>query len=86
MSWIDDLADAHDHEILRLDGFDDCCVGLVARAGMDPVLLYDRAAMVERLVEAGASPEAAEAHVTEIGVWAGDGTPAFLVERAPSEA
>ena len=32
MGWIDDIADEHeDVEILRMDGYDDCVVGLVTQ-------------------------------------------------------
>lgn len=80
LHWIDALAENYDHEIRRLDGFDSCCLGLVERFGMEPVLLYDRTAIVALLVERGLDPDAAEEffQTQMLGAWVGDGTPAFL--------
>jgi hypothetical protein len=83
--WIDDIAAEHDHEILRVDGFDDCCVGLVERFGMPPVLLYDKAKMITKMVAEGMSEDDAEEFYAfnQIGAWLGDGTPVFLITESP---
>ena len=62
------------------DEYDDCIVGTVERFGMDPVVLYDRGKILEKLVsEDGMSDEEAVEHFefNILGGWMGDGTPCF---------
>jgi hypothetical protein len=68
-------------EALRVDGFDDAIVGIVARCGFDPVLCYDRQKILEVLVERDGMSyeEAVEYYEFNIaGAYMGNGTPMFL--------
>lgn len=54
--------------------FKKCLIGYVERFGMEPVALYDRAAVVAQL----ARDEAEEyLEFNPLGAWVGAGTPAF---------
>jgi hypothetical protein len=84
MGWIDDVADADAGiEILRMDGYDDCVVGLVERFGQDPILCYDKAKILAKMVADGMTEEEAEEffEFNQIGAWVGVGTPCFLTSR-----
>jgi hypothetical protein len=72
-------------EFLRMDGYDDCCVGVVTRFGQQPLLCYDKDAVLAKLINEGCGDydEALEYfEVNQIGAWAGDATPCFI-ERRP---
>lgn len=75
-------AEEQDYEVLFMDGFDDAIVGLVTRFGMDsPVVLYDRAKMVEVLVNQGMVEEEADEYISYNceGAWVGEQSPFFLL-------
>ena len=66
---------------LTIDGYDDCIIGIATRFGMDPVLAYDREAMIQKMIrEDGLDREGAEEHFdfNIIGAWMGDSTPVFV--------
>lgn len=79
---MDIIADRYDDiDMLRMDGFDDCCVGVVERFGMQPTFCYDTNLVIEKLMNRdGMSDEEAWEffHVNQIGAWVGDGTPCFI--------
>jgi hypothetical protein len=84
MGWIDDIADRYEGvEILRMDGYDDCVVGLVTRIGHTPILCYDRAKIIAKLVAEGMDEDEADEffEFNQAGAWVGQGTPCFLSER-----
>lgn len=70
-----------DPDILCMDGYDDCIVGFLQRFGMDPVAVYDREKVLEKLMADGCSYEEALEYYefNQVGAWAGDRTPGFLV-------
>lgn len=90
MNWIDEIALQYpDDEIMRLDGFDDCVVGLVERFGQSPILCYDKAKIIEQMVTKGdMTEEAAEEfyEVNQLGAWVGSGTPCFLTAHKREES
>lgn len=82
---IDDLADRYDSVMLRMDGYDDCCVGIVERFGMNPVLCYSVDKVIAKLVVDGMTEDEAWEffHFNQIGAWVGDGTPCFITHLTP---
>lgn len=66
--------------MLKMDGFDDCVVGICERFGMEAVLAYDRDRVIEKLVADGMTQEEAEEffEYNQIGAWMGDRTPVFV--------
>jgi len=78
--------DPDEYELLTMDGYDDCIVGVVERFGQNPIVCYDKDKVLQKLVEDGCSEdEAAEFwSFNQIGAWAGDATPCFLSTNACS--
>jgi len=69
--------------LLKMDGFDDCAVGVVVRYGQEPILCYSYDKVIGKLMEDGITEEEAEEffEYNQIGAWFGDRTPCFLVEK-----
>lgn len=76
MLSIDDLAP----DALKMDGFDDCIVGVVTRFKMPPIVCYDRAKVIAKNMKGGMTRDEAEEffEFNQIGAWVGEGTPCFL--------
>jgi hypothetical protein len=68
------------NELLVMDGYDDCIVGVVTRMGQDPIICYDTTKIISSLVSQGMTEEEAEEyfHFNQLGAWVGDHTPCFL--------
>jgi hypothetical protein len=78
---LDEFADERDLELLRIDGFDDCCVGIVDRCGEQPVLCYSKRLMVQKLVKEMGYDDAVEHFEFNIaGAYMGPLTPYMLEE------
>jgi hypothetical protein len=77
------LADIGVEEVLVMDGFDECAIGVLERFGMDPVLIYDKALVIEKLIDLAPGSTHEEAveyyQFNQLGGWQGDLTPGFLV-------
>jgi hypothetical protein len=74
-----------DEDLITWDGFDEAIVGLVARCGMEPVVLYDAAMMRDLLVARdGMTEEEAQEYLdfNVFGAYVGERTPMHL-ERFP---
>jgi hypothetical protein len=71
-NWGDDL--------LIMDGYDDCIVGVCERFGSEPHVIYDLKKILNKLIESGMSPEEAEEYYqfNMVGSYVGEHTPAFL--------
>mgnify|MGYP003141252963 CR=1 FL=1 len=67
-------------EAIMYDGLDDALVGIVSRAGTEPLALYDRDKILKLFVSQGMTHEQAEEYIcfNIEGCWAGPHTP-FLV-------
>jgi biotin synthase-related radical SAM superfamily protein len=78
---LEDLTDTYGDELLKMDGFDDCIAGVCLRFGQEPVIIYDRAKVISKLMEDGCTEEEAEEfhEFNQAGAWVGERTPAFLV-------
>lgn len=67
-------------DLLFLDGYDDCLLGIVERFGMAPVAVYDKDKIIQSLMRSGSTYEEAVEYFefNMIGAWVGDTTPAFV--------
>jgi len=67
---------------LVMDGYDDCVMGVLERFGMEPIVLYDKAKVIDKLIENGCDDyEGANEFYehNQLGAWQGDNTPGFLI-------
>jgi hypothetical protein len=68
---------------MKLDGYDDCVLGVIEGFNMDNVLCYDKGKIIERLMEDGMDLD--EAHdyfgFNILGSYAGRTTPCFLMKE-----
>lgn len=69
-------------EALKMDGYNDCILGMCYRFGQEPIIAYDGDKVIAKLVKMGMTyDEAVEFHeFNQLGAWMGDTTPCF-VER-----
>ena len=76
----EELAEQFGEDILLMDGYDDCVVGVVEQFGRPPIVCYDRELVIRKLMEDGMTQEEAEEffEFNQIGAWVGERTPCFL--------
>ena len=77
------IAEKYGEEIMMMDGYDNCIVGVVSRFGQEPIVCYDMNKVVEKLLKMspnGMTREEAEEwfEYNQIGAWVGPLTPCFL--------
>lgn len=67
-------------KLIKMDGYDDCIVGVVERAGQEPILCYDKEKVLCKLESQDMDRSEAEEffYYNQIGAWMGDSTPCFL--------
>lgn len=67
--------------LLKMDGYDDCLIGVVERFGEDSYFIYDRELVLEKLQKGGMSYEEALEYYefNQLGAYVGERTPAFLI-------
>jgi hypothetical protein len=78
---INDLADKYpDLQMIKIDGFDSCCLGVVSMQNVQTVLAYDANKIIAKLIKAGMTKDEAEEYFNfNIGcAYMGEGTPAFI--------
>lgn len=82
-----DIAATHEGELVFMNGYDDCIVGVVERYGMEPVVCYDKNKIIKKLMNDGTSHEDAEEwfYFNQIGTWWGETTPCFLTPTSDLE-
>jgi hypothetical protein len=78
----EELAEQFGDDILLMDGYDDCVVGVVEQFGRPPIACYDRDKVIRKMVADGMTYEEAEEffEYNQIGAWVGDRTPCFLTQ------
>jgi len=78
----EELAEQFGDDILLMDGYDDCVVGVVEQFGRPPIVCYDRDKVIHKMVADGMTHEEAEEffEYNQIGAWVGDRTPCFLTQ------
>ena len=77
---IDALADMLEVDMLKMDGFDSCILGVVYRANQGPIVCYSRPAVINALIHQGMTRQEAEEYhgFNQADAWMGEGTPCFL--------
>lgn len=67
-------------ELMLMDGYDDCIVGIVERYGQAPIVCYSKPKILDKLMADGMTAEEAEEFwaFNQIGAWMGELTPCFL--------
>ena len=67
-------------DMMTMDGFDDCIVGVVERFGQMDIFCYDKEKVLLKLQEMGMDEEEALEffEFNHLGAWVGEGTPCFL--------
>lgn len=78
---IDELVEELDTPVFRMDGYDDCVLGLARVHAQPPFLVYDREKVIEKLMSTSEMDrdEAVEFHdFNQAQAYLGEGTPAFL--------
>ena len=67
-------------ELLIMNGFDDCIMGVVERFGNPPIVAYDKEKVLSRLMNDDMTYEDAVEffEFNQIGAWVGDKTPCFF--------
>ena len=83
---LEKLFDGYDiHELVFMNGFDDCIAGVVERHGIPGIVCYDRDKVISKLVWQGMTVDEAEEwyEFNQLGAYAGESTPCFisLVDR-----
>ena len=77
------LLDLGVESALIMDGYDDCAIGVLERFGMEPIVLYDKEKVINKLVENGCDDHEGANEFYEfnqLGGWHGDLTPGFLIK------
>ena len=66
--------------MIKMDGYDDCIVGIVERFGQDPIICYDKEAVLRKMQQDGMDEEEAVEffYFNQIGSWVGERTPCFI--------
>lgn len=72
--------DPEEYDLLVMDGYDDCIVGVVEGFGHRPIVCYDKERVLLRLRSCGMEEDDALEffYFNQIGAWIGDSTPCFL--------
>jgi hypothetical protein len=67
-------------DMQKMDGYDDCIVGVVTRCGFEPFIVYDREKVIAKLADGGMDHgDAFEYHwYNQAEAYVGTGTPGFL--------
>jgi hypothetical protein len=87
MSLREDLAERYDDDLLFLDeDYDKCILGVADRIGMEPCVVYDRAKVIQVLMDGGMDAENAEEffEFNMAGSYMGKHTPMFLYPLEPT--
>ena len=74
------IAGFDNDELMMMDGYDECIIGVVERFGQNPIVCYDKQKVIEKLEADGMTNEEAEEFFcfNQLGAWVGDSTPCFL--------
>lgn len=66
--------------LLKMDGYDDCIVGICHKHGQEPFIVYSYDKVINNLMQQGMDyDEAVEFHeFNQASAWMGPTTPAFL--------
>jgi hypothetical protein len=83
---IDDLLSQFtDDELVRMDGYDDCIIGIVEQYGRSPIICYDKSKVIQKLMDDGIESEEEAQEFWEfnqVGAWVGEYTPCFVTLKS----
>jgi len=67
-------------ELLLMDGYDDCIIGISHRFGREPIVAYDYGKVIDKLMLDGMSIEEAIEYFefNQLGSYVGEHTPSFI--------
>jgi hypothetical protein len=67
-------------EAVKMDGYDDCIIGMSQRFNSDPLIAYDVEKILNKLMKDGMSRDEAREffEYNQIGAWVGENTPVFI--------
>lgn len=79
---MDELCDRYGEGLMRMDGYDDCILGVASGYGGEPRFVYSYNRVIKRLMADGMTEEEAiEFHeFNQAGAYVGPQTPWFLEE------
>ncbi len=83
---LDDFDIDPDEPLLKMDGFDDCIVGVLERFGQPLFIVYDKEKVIDALMRDGVGTyeDAVEFYeFNQLGSWLGATTPGFLISLTP---
>jgi hypothetical protein len=65
--------------LLKMDGYDDCIVGVVEQFGRPDIICYDKKKVLNKLMEEMSEDEAEEFfYFNQVGAYVGESTPCFI--------
>jgi hypothetical protein len=65
--------------LLKMDGYDDCIVGVVEQFGRPDIICYDKKKVLNKLMEEMSEEEAEEFfYFNQVGAYVGESTPCFI--------
>jgi len=69
-----------DEEMLKMDGFNDCIIGIVEQFGRPAIYCYDKDKVIAKLMSEGMDEEEAVDWFcfNQVSAWVGDTTPCFV--------
>ena len=75
------LLDIGVEDALIMDGYDDCVIGVLERFGMEPIVLYDKERVIQKLIDEGCDSYEGAVEYYEFNQlgWHGPNPPGFLV-------
>ena len=76
------LLDLGVEDAMIMDGYNDCVVGILERFGMENIVIYDKAKIIDKLIQDGCDDHEGANEFYEfnqLGAWVGDKTPGFLI-------
>jgi hypothetical protein len=75
-----EIIENYGEEILMMDGYDDCIIGVVEQFGRPPIVCYNRELVIRKLMDEGMSEEESIEffEYNQIGAWVGDYTLCFI--------
>jgi len=71
----------YNENMLKMDGFDDCILGICCRIGQQTILAYDFDKVINKLMKTGkmSREEAVEYYeFNQLGAYMGEHTPCFI--------
>ena len=67
-------------DMIKMDGYDDCIIGVCHRINQPSILAYDRSKIIKVHMKDGLNQEESMAwfEFNQLGAWVGEHTPCFI--------